>query len=99
MVRTARLEPLCAWHRHGKRAFAHPTAPRRGDRVNRRTFTSLLAGAAAASHGSWPLAARAETVVRRVGLLSTLVPDTGESQRVMDVFIQALRELGWHDGQ
>src|SRR5262245_34473389 len=62
--------------------------------MNRRGFLSLIAGAAV-----WPHAARAETVVRRVGLLSTLVPDNSESRRVMDVFIQALRELGWHDGQ
>jgi putative tryptophan/tyrosine transport system substrate-binding protein len=64
--------------------------------MNRRAALTLIAGAAA-----WPLAARAEraAAVRRVGLLSTLVPDNSESRRVMDVFMQALQELGWRDGQ
>ena len=61
----------------------------------RRTFISLLGGAAAAS---WPLAARAQQPVKlpTIGFLGA-APSI-ESQRVA-AFVQRLRELAWIDGR
>ena len=76
--------------RHHRPAIA-ARPRRRGDRMKRREFITLLGGAAA-----WPLAARAQQAERerRIGLL------TGED---LVVFIGAFREelqrLGWSDGR
>ena len=62
--------------------------------MRRREFITLLGGAAAA----WPLAARAQQPdrMRRIGvLLSTGTTDPS----YLAVFVQALRKLGWVDGQ
>src|SRR5215469_8111870 len=64
---------------------------RRGDRVKRREFITLLGGAAA----TWPLAARAQ----QAGKLPT-IGYMGPNTRAVDVnrlgaFVQRLRELGW----
>src|SRR5262249_28689740 len=73
-----------------------PTAcdRRRGDRMKRREFISLLGGAAA-----WPLAARAQQAGRvpTVGLLSSCTP-AGQGQWVA-AFLQRMRELGWTEGR
>ena len=63
--------------------------------IGRRTFISLLAGAAA-----WPLSARAQQErMRRVGVLvGTLENDPEASLRVGE-FRQALAKLGWSEGR
>src|SRR5262249_17590149 len=63
---------------------------RRGDRVRRREFITLLGGAAA-----WPLAAHAQQPGKlpTIGYLGATTPST-ESQRVA-ALVQRLRELGW----
>ena len=64
--------------------------------MKRRTFISLLGGAAAA----WPLAARAQQGerTRRIGLFTNLAADDPESQARNAAFLQALQELGWTNG-
>ena len=64
------------------------TLRRRGDRVNRREFITLLGSAAAA----WPLAARAQQKVHRIGLLLVRGPEP------MGPFREALRDLGYVEG-
>ena len=69
---------------------------RRGDRVKRREFITLLGGAAAA----WPLAARAQQAVGRlptVGFLGVTTPST-QTQRTT-AFVERLRQLGWIEGR
>jgi putative ABC transport system substrate-binding protein len=69
--------------------------------LKRRDFIALLASAVALWPASRPLLARAQTTAatRRIGVLSTLVEDTAESQRLMAVFTQRLAELGWSIGR
>ena len=63
--------------------------------MRRRTFITLLGGAAAA----WPLAAGAQQGdrVRRIGVLMTT--DDAEGQARMGAFLQGLQHLGWVDGR
>src|SRR5262249_10577646 len=70
---------------------------RRGDRVKRREFITLLGGAAAA----WPLAARAQQRerMRRVGVLMHLAADDPEGQSRVAAFLQGLQEAGWAVGR
>src|SRR5262245_39813417 len=65
--------------------------------MNRRTFITVLSGAATA----WPLAARAQQSerVRRVGVLTNLAADDPEGQVRFTAFAQALAQLGWTVGQ
>src|SRR5262249_12343414 len=69
------------------RSAAAARPRRRGDRVRRREFITLLGGTAA-----WPLAARAQ----KLPTIGLMVPSTPliESQRVA-AFLQRLRQLGW----
>src|SRR5262249_57769196 len=78
------------------RAVAARAACRRGDRVKRRAFITVLGGAAA-----WPLALRAQQSerVRRIGLLQGLAADDPEWQRRFGAFKAGLQDLGWTDGQ
>src|SRR5262249_23118791 len=71
-------------------------ARRRGDRVKRRAFISLLGGAAA-----WPLAARAQQPerMRRMGALMDLAADDPEGQSRLAAFLQGLQEAGWAVGR
>src|SRR5215813_10660874 len=71
------------------------TVSRRGDRMRRREFISLLGGAAA-----WPVAARAQQGerVRRISVLMNLAADDPEGQARIAAFLQGLQEAGWAVG-
>jgi putative ABC transport system substrate-binding protein len=61
--------------------------------VKRREFLSLLGGTAA-----WPLGARAQERVRRIGVLMSLAEGDPETKRRIGAFLEGLRQLGWADG-
>src|SRR5262249_2782120 len=73
-----------------------PHARRRGDRVKRRDFITLLGGSAA-----WPLAARAQQGqrMRRIGVLLPAAPDDAEFQSWIGAFLQGLAQSGWITGR
>jgi putative tryptophan/tyrosine transport system substrate-binding protein len=60
--------------------------------MRRRAFIAALGGAAA-----WPLVARAQQKVFRIGVLSAGGEYTAESY--WTAFVEALRELGWIEGK
>jgi len=62
--------------------------------VNRRKVIMLLGGAAAA----WPLAARAQERVRRIGMILPAASDDPEFQSWVEAFLQGLAQLGWTIG-
>src|SRR5262249_27519390 len=87
------------FNRQGARSRnpANPARPRRrGDRVKRRTFITLIGGAAA-----WPLAARAQQAerMRRVGVLLPAASDDAQFQAWVGAFLQGLALLGWTIGR
>ena len=63
--------------------------------MRRREFIRLLGGAAV----SWPLAARAQERVRRIGVLMNALPDEPEAQARVAAFLQGLQESGWAVGR
>src|SRR6266508_5448888 len=66
---------------------------RRGDRVKRREFITLLGGAAAA----WPLAARAQQQGKspvRLGFLPLGSPSNAYDRSLVEAFQQGLRRVG-----
>src|SRR5262249_5450705 len=77
---------------HCPAATARPR--RRGDRVNKREFITLVGGAAAA----WPLVARAQQPAMPViGFLDSRSPD-GLTDRVRQ-FRQGMKEIGYVEGE
>jgi putative ABC transport system substrate-binding protein len=64
--------------------------------MKRRTFITLLGGAAA-----WPLAARAQQSegIRRIGVLMNLAADDAEGRARIAALLQGLQQLGWTDGR
>jgi hypothetical protein len=65
--------------------------------ARRRTFITLLGGAAAA----WPLAARGQQTgrLRRVGVLMSVAADGPEGQARLAAFLNGLRQAGWIEGR
>jgi putative ABC transport system substrate-binding protein len=65
--------------------------------MKRRTFITLLGGAAAA----WPLAAPAQQAerMRRLGVLMNRAADDADARARLAAFQQALKDLGWSDGR
>jgi ABC-type uncharacterized transport system substrate-binding protein len=65
--------------------------------MKRRTFITLLGGAAAA----WPLAARAQQSerMRRVGMVTGVLETDADAQARFAVLRQALQQLGWTEGR
>ena len=63
--------------------------------MRRREFITLAGGAAA----SWPLAARAQERIRRVGVLMNASPEDSEGQSYVAAFQQGMQEIGWNVGR
>jgi ABC-type uncharacterized transport system substrate-binding protein len=64
--------------------------------LRRRDFVTLLGGAAVV----WPLAARAQSSpMRRVGVLMNAAATEMVPLSYVAAFVQALRQLGWTEGQ
>jgi putative ABC transport system substrate-binding protein len=63
--------------------------------MKRREFITLVGGAAAA----WPLVARAQEKVRRVGVLMNVTSDDPEAQQNVAALQQGLQALGWIVGR
>jgi putative tryptophan/tyrosine transport system substrate-binding protein len=64
------------------------------DQIKRREFITLIGGAAAA----WPLAARAQQRMRRIGVLMGLAEDDPEGRSRLAALARALQDLGWIEG-
>ena len=62
--------------------------------IGRREFITLLGSAAA-----WPLAARAQERMRRVGVLMNTTSDEPDSQARITALAQGLQEAGWAVGR
>jgi putative ABC transport system substrate-binding protein len=64
--------------------------------MRRRDFISTLGGAAI-----WPLSAHAQQSrsMRRIGLLVNYLPEDLEGQARIKAFVEALRKLGWIEGE
>ena len=63
--------------------------------MRRRDFIGLAGGAAA----FWPLAARAQQAMRKLGVLMIVAEDEPDSKRRIAAFRQGLQDLGWQDGR
>ena len=82
--------------RVGHPGAADPGRPRRrGDRVRRREFITLIGSTAIA----WPLAADAQERMRRVGVLMNTTAEEPEAQSYLAAFQQGMQELGWSIGR
>ena len=63
--------------------------------MRRRDFITLLGGAVA----GWPLAARAQESVRRIGVLMAYAETDSEAQAYVAAFREGLQKLGWTEGR
>ena len=63
--------------------------------MTRREFLGVLGGAAAA----WPLAARAQQPMRRIGVLMGYAENDREGQAFVAAFREGLQKLGWAEGR
>ena len=63
--------------------------------MRRREFITLLGSAAAIG----PLAARAQQLTRRVGLLMSRIENDPDGQARVRAFVDALQQLGWTDNR
>jgi putative ABC transport system substrate-binding protein len=84
----------------GPRRAGHAAgACRRGDRMKRREFITLLSGAAAMSSISWPIAARARQAGKlpTIGFLGAATPSV--ASHWVAAFVKRLREHGWVEGR
>jgi putative ABC transport system substrate-binding protein len=65
--------------------------------LKRRTFITLLGGAAGVPFALWPLAARAQqpNAMRRIAVLTGFGEDDPESKTWIAAFMQGLEKLGW----
>src|SRR5262249_29931790 len=83
----------------GPRHATDPARPRRrGDRVKRREFITLLGGAAVA-FVSRPFATHAQERMRRVGVLMNATAEEPEAQSYVAAFQQGMQEFGWSVGR
>jgi putative ABC transport system substrate-binding protein len=66
-------------------------------KLKRRTFITLLGGAAAA----WPFAAGAQQggPMRRIGVLMSVAADGPEGQARLAAFLKGLQQWGWTEGR
>jgi putative tryptophan/tyrosine transport system substrate-binding protein len=62
--------------------------------MRRREFIIVLGGAAA-----WPLGARAQDRVRRVGIFMDLAEQDAEGQARVAAFRNGMKDLGWEEGR
>jgi putative ABC transport system substrate-binding protein len=69
--------------------------------MKRRDFITFVGGAAATSHASWPLAARAQQAggTRRIGVLMGFAETDPDWQARVSGLRASLSELGWNDGR
>jgi putative ABC transport system substrate-binding protein len=67
-------------------------------RIRRREFIATLGSGAAIA---WPLAVRAQQAdrMRRIGVFVPLAESDQEGQRIIEVFQNGLRDLGWIEGR
>jgi putative ABC transport system substrate-binding protein len=63
--------------------------------MQRRDFIKVIAGSAV----GWPLAARAQQRMRRIGVLMSLATDDQEGQAGLAAFVQGLRDMGLTEGR
>ncbi len=63
--------------------------------MRRRDFIGLAGGMAAA----WPLSARTQQAMRKLGVLMIVAEDDPDSKRRIAAFRQGLQDLGWDDGR
>jgi putative ABC transport system substrate-binding protein len=63
--------------------------------MRRREFITLLGGAAA----TWPIGARAQQNVRRLGVLMTLPENSQEGQTWITAFKDGLQKVGWSESR